>query len=89
MQISASIVYFLCAAASGLCAVLLWKEYAKSRAALLFWCALCFSFLTANNIVLTVDMVYLGTDVSLATWRGVLTALAFGVIVWGMVWNTP
>jgi hypothetical protein len=85
---SASIVYLLCALSSGLCAFILWREFRKTRVSLLFWSFLCFFFLTANNVVLIVDMLILGSDVSLGTYRGILSTAGFAVLIWGMIWDT-
>ncbi|HEX6640181.1 MAG TPA: DUF5985 family protein, partial [Thermoanaerobaculia bacterium] len=52
----AIIVYVLCAATSGLCAVLLLRGYRKSRARLLFWSGLCFTGLALNNLLLVIDV---------------------------------
>lgn len=85
---SASIVYFLCALTSGFCTWILLKEFRVTKVPLIFWSFLCFLLLTANNVVLIVDMLFLGSDVSLAGVRGVLTIAGFGVLIWGMVWNS-
>lgn len=41
------------------CTVLLVREYARTRARLLLWSALCFVGLSLNNILLFVDMAML------------------------------
>ena len=52
-------VYVLCFVTSGLCAILLGRGYARSRARLLMWAAACFVFLAANNLMVVVDLVIL------------------------------
>jgi len=41
---------------SGACMVLLFRGYAASGVRLLLWSALCFVFLTANNLFLVLDL---------------------------------
>jgi hypothetical protein len=52
-------VYVLGTLTTLLCAVLLLRRYAQSRAKLLFWSGLCFAFMTASNGLLFVDLVML------------------------------
>ena len=51
----ALVIYVLCALASLLCAVLLWRGYRQSRARLLRWSAICFIGLFLNNVLLVLD----------------------------------
>ena len=83
----AETVYLLCAAMSLLCAVLLLRGYRQSRARLLFWSAMCFVGLTANNLLLFVDLIVLPTaDLS---WFRTATALgSLVVLVGGLVWES-
>src|SRR5688500_18179078 len=64
----ATIIYVLCALTSGLCAVLLLRGYARSRARLLFWSGLCFVGLALNNFLLVLDVNVI-SHVDLSTWR--------------------
>ncbi len=83
----AIIVYVLCAATSGLCAVLLLRGYAKSRARLLFWSGLCFAGLALNNVMLVVDVrVMPALDLSL--WRTIPALIGVSLLVYGLVWET-
>lgn len=45
-----------CALTSVTCAVLLARSYLKPRTRLLLWSALCFFFLSLNNLLLVVDL---------------------------------
>lgn len=83
----AIIVYILCAATSALCAVLLLRGYARSRARLLFWSGLCFAGLALNNVLLIVD-VQLIPDVDLSFWRTVPALIGVSLLVYGLVWET-
>jgi hypothetical protein len=82
----AETVYLLCAATSTLCAVLLFRGYGRTRTRLLFWSALCFLFLAANNAMLVIDLIVL-PDVDLSTWRTVPAVVGFGVLLYGLVWE--
>jgi hypothetical protein len=83
----AIIVYILCAVTSALCAVLLLRGYAKSRARLLFWSGLCFVGLTLNNILLVID-VRVVPDIDLSLWRTIPALIGVSLLVYGLVWET-
>ena len=81
----AALVYILCAVTSLVCAVLLLRAYAASRARLLFWSGVCFVWFTLNNVMLFVDLELVpDTDLSLArsgtAFVGAVTLLA--ALVW-------
>ena len=48
----APLIYSLCAILSCGIAVLLWAHFRRTRSRLLYWSALCFTGLTANNVML-------------------------------------
>jgi energy-converting hydrogenase Eha subunit G len=83
----AIIVYVLCAATSGLCAVLLLRGYMKSRARLLFWSGLCFTGLALNNLLLVID-VGVVQEIDLSLWRTVPALIGISLLVYGLVWET-
>ncbi|HEU5173925.1 MAG TPA: DUF5985 family protein [Gemmatimonadaceae bacterium] len=81
------LIYILCALASLVCAVLLWRGHRQSGARLLRWSALCFLGLFLNNLLLIVDT-HLVATVDLALYR-MLPALAGALIlVYGLIWDT-
>ena len=82
----AVVVYGLCAGAALLCALLLLRGYFHTRTRLLLWSAVCFAGLTANNVLVILDLVIF-PDVDLFIWRTV-TALA-GVLplLFGLLWD--
>ncbi len=83
----AETVYGLCAATSALCAVLLWRAYARSKVHLLFWCSLGFIGLCANNILLFADRILLpALDLSIV--RIVPGLLGLAVLCFGLIWAT-
>jgi hypothetical protein len=82
----ATVIYSLCAVTSLACLVLLWRSYRVTGSAMLFWSALCFLLLTANNVLLLLDKLVF-TQVDLAIWRVSLAWLAVGVLVFGLIWG--
>lgn len=83
----AIVVYILCAATSGLCAALLLRGYAKSRARLLFWSGLCFVGFALNNILLIVD-VHVVPAIDLSVWRTIPALIGISLLIYGLVWET-
>ena len=59
------VVLFLLAIVTSLaCTVLLFRSYVQSRVRLLLWSSVCFVCLTANNVILFVDVVVLPVEVT-------------------------
>jgi hypothetical protein len=80
----AEAIYVLCALTSIGCAVLLQRQYARTRTRLLAWSAACFAGLAANNLILMLDLiVYPQIDLSLP--RSGVALLAVSALVVGMV----
>jgi hypothetical protein len=87
MEILPAAVYLLCFATSLLCVILLVRSHVRSRARLLFWSALCFVGLAANNLFLFVDLVMLPM-VDLLPLRHLSTLAAIAVLLYGFIWET-
>jgi hypothetical protein len=83
----AALIYSLCALTSLACFVLLWRSWRASHARLLFWSALCFAALSANNVLLVVDKIVLPTEADLLYWRLSLAGLAVLLMIYGLVWG--
>lgn len=81
------IVYLLCAATSLLCAVMLFRGYARTHVRLLFWSALCFTGLMLDNVMLYVDVVVV-PDVDLAVWRKLPGFVSLMLLIYGLVWES-
>ena len=81
----AQIIYALCAVTSILCALLLLRTWAQTRARLLFWSGLCFVGLAATNVMLVLDaVVYHESDlVTPRLWvsLGALLLMLYGLII--------
>jgi hypothetical protein len=81
-----TVVYGLCLATSVVCAVLLVRSFLRTRAKLLMWSALCFSFLAFNNLFVVLDMVVL-PDVDLTWPRQATSFAAIAVLLYGFIWE--
>ena len=85
MNAFASVVYALCALTSILCAVLLLRGYARTRAALLLWSGLCFMGLFLNNALLMVDA---RIEHDLSVIRTLPALLGVMVLLYGLIWDS-
>lgn len=81
-----TVVYVLCAIASGICMLLLWRGYRRTRARLLWWSTLCFAGLFLNNILLLVD-VRIVTAVDLSILRIAPAIAGFACLLYGFIWE--
>jgi hypothetical protein len=77
-------VYLLCALASLLCGILLWRGYRRSRTRLLWASALCFVGLFLNNAMLLIDYrVFPQVDLSLT--RIVPALVGVCILLFGLI----
>ena len=81
-----TVVYLLCLLTSAVCAGLLWRAYARTRAPLLAWSAACFALLALNNVFVVLDMLVL-TSTDLTLWRQGSSLAAVGVLLYGFIWE--
>ncbi len=65
------------------CMVLLFRGYEKSRVRLLLWSALCFVFLTANNLFLVLDLA--NPDIDFRPYRLVTALLGVSFLLYGFI----
>jgi hypothetical protein len=79
-------VYLLCFATSSACAFLLARSYARTRARLLLWSALCFTVLAGNNLMVIFDLLIL-LDWNFALPRLIMSLAAVGVLLFGFIWD--
>ena len=80
------IVLFLLAIATSLaCTVLLFRSYVDSRLRILLWSALCFVCLTANNVLLFVDVVMLPVEVDLRVARYSMALVGMLFLLYGFI----
>jgi hypothetical protein len=80
-------LFLLAALTSFGCMVLLFRGYARTGARLLLWSGLCFIFLTANNVLLFVDVVVLPTEVDLRVQRLVMALVGIACLLYAFIWE--
>lgn len=80
-------VYLLCLASSAICAFMLSRSFRRSPSGLLFWSAACFWLLSANNLLLVLDLVVFPKGVDLSIPRALLSVAAVTTLLFGFVWN--
>lgn len=82
----AKLVFVLCALTSIICSIALAKGYRRSKNMLLFWSALCFGFLAANNVFLIIDLILLPElDMNGSYWRNMLSAMSGSLLLVGLI----
>jgi hypothetical protein len=82
----ATFVYVLCVLTSTFCAVLLLREYRRSRARLLLWSSLSFIAWAVNNALVFADLAALpGVDLSLV--RASASVSAVSLLLYGLIWD--
>jgi hypothetical protein len=83
----APFVYIFVTIVTLLCCFLLFRAYLRVRLRLLLWSAVCFAGLTIANSLVFVDLV-LFPDVNLYPLRLATAALAMGVLLFGLIWES-
>ena len=83
----ATAAYFLCALTSTGCAVLLIRSWRASKVRLLMWCALGFTGLALNNLLLFLDRVVL-PDRDLGALRDASGLLGISILLLGLIWES-
>lgn len=84
----AALVYLLGTLVTLLCAALLLRAYSAARTPLLLWSGACFALLTLSNGLLFVDLVLLGSDISLYVWRLGTAVAAMLLLLYGLVFES-
>lgn len=80
-------LYILICLTTLFCAVLLLRAYSRVRRPLLLWSGLCFTGLTIAYLLVIFDLLIF-VDRDLYTWRLSVTAVAMGLLVYGLVWES-
>ena len=83
----AKTIYLLCAATSLLVAMMLMRQYVKSRTRLVLWSAISFAGLAVNSVLVYVDLV-MYTGVDLSVYRSAAGAVAMAVMLYALIWET-
>jgi hypothetical protein len=82
----ATTVYVLSAVTSAACALLLIREYQRSRLRLLLWSSVAFVGLAANNALVFADYV-LVPDRDLAILRLLVALTSVSLLLYAFVWG--
>jgi hypothetical protein len=70
-----------------LCAVLQLRAYFDVRRGLLLWSGLCFLGLSVSNLLVVADLeIFRAAD--LYTWRLGSAAVAMGLLLYGLIWES-
>lgn len=83
----ATLVYFLCAFTSFVCAMLLFKGYRSSRSRFLLWSTLFFAGFFINNVVLVIDLVFFPKEIDLSMIRNVIMFCSVSILLYGMIFD--
>jgi len=70
------------------CMVLLFRGYARTGVRLLFWSALCFVFLSLNNILLFADRIIFPVSVDLRLYRLGASLGAIACLLYAFIWES-
>ena len=79
-------VYLLCFLTSSACAILLARNYSRTRARLLMWSAACFGLLALNNLVVVLDLLVF-PSLDLRLFRLFLALGAVMILLIGFIWD--
>lgn len=79
----ATLVYLLCALTSAACALLLIREFRRSRSRVLLWASLAFVGFALNNALVFTDFV-LVPEQDLALVRALTALLSAGLLVFAL-----
>ena len=80
-------LYLLAVLTCFACTVLLFRGYARSRLRLLLWSALCFVFLTLNNLLLFFDLAVF-TELDLRPYRLAAALIGLAFLLYGFLFES-
>jgi hypothetical protein len=80
------LLYLLAALTSFACMILLFRAYLANRARLLFWSALCFVGLSANNTLLFLDLAVF-PEIDLRPYRLAVALVGLLFLLYGFIWE--
>ena len=86
MDVFQFLLFLLAALTSFACMALLFRGYARTGLRLLLWSALCFIFLTANNVLLFVDNVIV-PQIDLRPYRLIAALVGIGCLLYAFIWE--
>ena len=80
------LVYLLCVATCATCTFLMTRAWRRTGTRLLFWCALCFFFLTINGILVVIDVIPT-PETNLLGYRQIASLAAVTALIHGFMWE--
>jgi hypothetical protein len=86
LEVFKFLLFLFAALTSFACMALLFRGYARTGVRLLLWSALCFIFLTANNVLLFVDNIVL-PEVDLRPYRLLAALIGIGCLLYAFIWE--
>ena len=86
MEVFQFLLFLFAALTSFACMVLLFRGYARTGLRLLLWSALCFIFLTANNVLLFVDNIIV-PQIDLRPYRLMAALIGIGCLLYAFIWE--
>jgi len=87
MDLFKFILFLLAALTSLACMVLLYRGYLRTGLRLLFWSALCFVFLSLNNVLLFIDLMIFPTEVDLRPYRLLAALAGIACLLYAFIWE--
>jgi hypothetical protein len=81
------VLYLLAVLTCLACTLLLFRGYARSGLRLLLWSALCFVFLSVNNLLLFFDFIVL-PDLDLRPYRLVAALVGLAFLLYGFIFES-
>jgi hypothetical protein len=81
------VLYLLAVLTCLACTVLLFRGYARSGLRLLLWSALCFVFLTLNNLLLFFDLIVF-LELDLRPWRLATALVGLLFLLYGFIFES-
>jgi hypothetical protein len=86
LEVFKFLLFLIAALTSFACMALLFRGYARTGLRLLLWSALCFIFLTVNNVLLFVDNIVL-PDIDLRPYRLLAALVGIGCLLYAFIWE--
>ena len=86
MEVFQFLLFLFAALTSFGCMVLLFRGYARTGLRLLLWSALCFIFLTTNNVLLFVDNIMV-PEIDLRPYRLMAALVGIGCLLYAFIWE--
>jgi len=86
LEVFKFLLFLLAALTSFGCMALLFRGYARTGVRLLLWSALCFIFLTANNVLLFVDNITV-PEIDLRPYRLLASLVGISCLLYAFIWE--